>query len=164
MTRRKEWSIFFGAVVLCVAVYSVVVKTYFAEKSSAAHTAVTAYDYLCDVTRALDSLNIWQSGDTPAFLQSIAAQDYPSHLRDMIKVLIRDGREAEVTKFLNMDIDHWIIFEAGNTRPYKWPDRELDKDGWDLLARIYENRRQHPHSTGDDGCDATIKEILERTQ
>jgi len=137
---------------------------YFVRNSPTANANEDFYDSLQYATPVFDSLLVWQSGNTNAFYQAISAKDYPSGLRDMIEILVRNNRETEVAEFLNKELDLWIITEACHSRPSeKWPDRENKKE-WDFLTRIYENRLLHPHSARDGEGDAFIKEILEKTQ
>lgn len=117
-----------------------------------------------DIELCFDSLLAWQSGDTNQFHRIINEKEYDSNLRDAVRRAIRQGKEGEVLRFINLVLDHWMITESCHSRSYEWPDREADQAAWEFLSRIYVNRQQHPYSTGDADGDATLNRILEKTR
>jgi hypothetical protein len=164
MKKSETWLLVFLSVVLFFCVHSTFVKKHFMLKAPIENASM----YICERTLylnfILDFLMAWQSGDTNAFYQIMIVKNDSSCFWDTIAFLVKQGRGGEVTQMLNREIDHWIIMEAGHSRAYDWPDREKDRDGWALLTKIYENRLQHPHSTGNNEGDASIKRILKKTQ
>ena len=117
-----------------------------------------------DMELCFDSLLAWQSGDTNQFHRILHEKEYDTHLRDAVQRAIRQGKEGEVLRFINLVLDHWMITESCHSRSYEWPDREADQEAWEFLSRIYVNRQQHPYSTGDADDDATLNRILEKTR
>jgi len=131
-------------------------------------STANADEDVCDETQYVipifASLVAWQSGDINTFLQVINAKEYPSHLREAIELLVRKSQSNKVVQILNREIDCWIIIEAGHSRFYEWPNSKVNRKDLGLLSKIYENRLQYPHSTGDDEVDDAIKKILEKAQ
>jgi len=115
-----------------------------------------------DIELCFDSLLAWQSGDTNQFHRIIHENEYDTHLRDAVRRSIKQGQDSEVSRFINLVLDHWMMTEACHSRDYEWPDRQADQAAWAFLSRIYVNRQQHPCSSGDAGIDATLKRILDK--
>lgn len=117
-----------------------------------------------DIELCFDSLLAWQSGDANQFHRIIREKEYDANLRDAVRRAIRQGRDGEVLRLINLVLNHWMITEACHSRSYEWPDREADQEAWKFLSRIYVNRQQFPCSSGDTGVDATLNRILDKTR
>lgn len=137
--------------------------------TSRKHLLAPNYDNSCnqsvpsDIRLSLESLILWQSGDTNRFVHQINGANYDRQLRVAITQALKNGQDSKVSEWINRDIDLWIIMEAGNLRNYEWPDHQIDGEVCAFLLRVYEHRQKAPSPTaGDADCDALIGRILKK--
>lgn len=117
-----------------------------------------------EIRLGFDSLLAWQSQDTNGFAHFMLEKDYDPQLRSAIERSIKNGRDSEVAKWINLVIDHWIITEAGHVRNYEWPGHQTDAEVCAFMSRVFTYRQNNSYSTGDADLDALITRILDKAR
>ena len=161
MVLRKRWIVVFIGIAFLIMLTSDTSRRYLLGSN---HDNSCNQSAPSDIRLSLDSLILWQSGDTNRFIHLINGANYDRQLRAAIAHALKNGQDSKVSEWINLVIDHLIITEAGNPRNYEWPDHQIDGEVCAFLLRVYEHRQKAPSlTTGDADCDtALIGQILKK--